>query len=248
MKLLVATYNIRNGDADDGPNSWPLRKELTVECIRDLDASIIGLQEAMSYQLDYIMNALPDYAFVGVGRIDGAKEGEFAPILYRKAELQPSDAGWFMLSETPEVPGSTSWNTACERICTWADFGGLNVFNTHLDHISEEARSKGVELILSRIKGHALVMGDFNDCPGDVPVQRMIESGFADACAGEDTFTFHDWGACGRRQDRLHLWAGGHGFRWHGTRQGPQWTAWLGPLSGVRPDRVLSLSVLPITT
>jgi endonuclease/exonuclease/phosphatase family metal-dependent hydrolase len=194
VKLRVATYNIRNGDADDGPNSWPLRKELTVECIRDLDASIIGLQEAMSYQLDYIMNALPDYAFVGVGRIDGAKEGEFAPILYRKAELQPSDAGWFMLSETPEVPGSTSWNTACERICTWADFGRLNVFNTHLDHISEEARSKGVELILSRIKGHALVMGDFNDCPGDVPVQRMIESGFADACAGEDTFTFHDWG------------------------------------------------------
>ena len=193
MRFRAATFNIRNGDAEDGLNSWRYRRSATVEMILSLDAGIIGLQEVLKYQLDYILDSLPEYAYTGAGRIDGSVEGEFAPILYRRSEWAPLKSGWFMLSETPEVAGSMSWNTACERICTWATFPGITVFNTHLDHISGEARLHGVELILSRVEGPALVMGDFNAQPSDSPIQTMLNSGFQDAGLGANEPTFHNW-------------------------------------------------------
>ena len=54
----------------------------------------------------------------------------------------------------------------------------LWVFNTHLDHIGEQARTKGIQLILSRItavnkKNYPVIfMGDFNSEP---TTQRIID-------------------------------------------------------------------------
>lgn len=196
MTLRLATFNIRNGDAEDGPNSWPHRKDVVVQMLREIDADIFGLQEVMDYQLRFIVGALPEYQSVGVGRIDGASEGEFAPILFREDRLTAAESGWFWLSETPDVPGSVSWNTACERICTWARFGDLIVANTHLDHLSEEARLEGVRLILRRVSADTVVvMGDFNAFPADEPIQEMARHGFLDSGSSLQGSTFHDWGA-----------------------------------------------------
>ena len=84
----------------------------------------------------------------------------------------------FWLSETPDVAGSRSWETACTRICTWATFTdkktGLDFthFNTHLDHRSKLAQINGVKLIFQKMqeispKGPVVLTGDFNVLPED---------------------------------------------------------------------------------
>jgi endonuclease/exonuclease/phosphatase family metal-dependent hydrolase len=199
VSLQFATFNIRNGDADDGSNSWLYRRETLLKMIQQLDADVLGLQEVMIYQLQYILEQLPEYASVGVGRIDGREEGEYAPILYRKEKVAAKEAGWFWLSETPEAPGSKSWETACERICTWVSLESpgleLKVLNAHLDHISQEAQLRGSQLIASRSgTGPSIAMGDFNTLPGSPPIQAFQDAGFEDSGTNLQGSTFHDWG------------------------------------------------------
>ncbi len=194
MIIRAATYNIRNGDADDGPNSWEHRKSTLVNIIQRLDADVLGLQEVLDYQLDFILECLPEYESIGVGRIDGNRQGEFSPILYRQMNVKLNESGWFWISETPDVSGSKSWQTACERICTWANFEGLSVANTHLDHVSEDARREGIRLILARqVEGPSLVMGDLNALPSEEPMRLLLDAGYVDACQGYDGGTFHNW-------------------------------------------------------
>ena len=54
MKLRVATFNIRNSSAPDGDYAWPIRRYVTVAAIDSLDADVIGLQEVLPDQLDYL--------------------------------------------------------------------------------------------------------------------------------------------------------------------------------------------------
>src|SRR5690606_26286772 len=61
----------------------------------------------------------------------------------------------------------------------------LHVFNAHFDHESSDARRKGAELILSRIKerapaGPVLLMGDFNAPESDPLHAAVLGSGFTD--------------------------------------------------------------------
>ncbi|HSI72658.1 MAG TPA: endonuclease/exonuclease/phosphatase family protein [Fimbriimonas sp.] len=167
------TYNIR-GPWDRGVNAWENRRDALAELIRQESPDILGTQEGVIEQLDYIAEALPEYDWVGVAREDGDREGEHCAIFYRRSMFSLESSGTFWLSETPELPGSMSWNTACCRICTWAHFsGGLRVFNSHLDHISAEARLKGMQLILGRVgAGPAILMGDWNEGE-DEPVYAL---------------------------------------------------------------------------
>lgn len=120
---------------------------------------------------------------MGAGRDDGKRGGEASCIFYRKDRFEVRASGTFWLSETPEVPGSKSWDTACTRVCTWARMADLKTgrelfyFNTHLDHLSAEARAKGMALILSRMERLAqgrpvFLTGDMNAEPDTEPVKR----------------------------------------------------------------------------
>ena len=197
MKLRVATFNIRNADSDDGPNGWAFRESAIGEFIKSLDADLYCFQEVLPRQLAKLEQTLVGYQWIGAGRLDGEREGEFAPIFTRTGELD--DSGTFWLSETPEVPGSVSWSTACERICTWADVNWsgrkVRVLNTHLDHVSERARQEGVRLILERSGGDipAILAGDFNSSPESIPPSMVMQAGFQTSLGTPET-TFHDWG------------------------------------------------------
>lgn len=169
----VMSFNIRYGSANDGENSWKYRREMVCEFVRDSGAEVIGVQEALAFQLDEIAEVLEGYEMVGVGREDGKTKGEFSAIFYDAERFNVTDSGTFWLSERPEEPGSKSWKTACERICTWArlvekDSGkGIYVYNTHFDHVSQLAREKGAALVAGRISGRKsddpfLLMGDLN--------------------------------------------------------------------------------------
>jgi len=173
LDIRVMSFNIRYGMADDGPNHWDKRKELVFEVIRKHDPSVIGLQEALGFQIDEICKALPQYAMIGVGRDDGKAKGEYSAILYRRERFEVEQGGTFWLSDTPEVPGSITWGNACTRICTWARFVERKTgrafyhYNLHLDHISQPSREKSVVLLAERIRNRKrpepfVVSGDFN--------------------------------------------------------------------------------------
>lgn len=178
--LTVMTFNIRYGTARDGENSWPLRRELVFGVIAGHAPDIVGVQEALRFQLDEIREELPAYAETGVGRDDGRTAGEYSAILYRRDRFSALEGGTFWLSETPEVPGSMTWGNRIPRICTWVRLreragvgpggGGRTfyVFNVHLDHQSEDSRRRSAEMLAARIAGRdhpsdaVIVTGDFN--------------------------------------------------------------------------------------
>ncbi len=183
-RIRLATFNIRC-PIDKPPNDWPSRAPRVKALITRHQFDIVGLQEVTHKQLQFLLSD-PDWASIGVGRGDGKRGGEHSCILYRPArfELLASDTFW--LSETPEVAGSQSWESANRRICTWGRFrdkvSGKEFvhFNTHLDHRSKNARINGVKLILSRMDGIAngapiLFTGDFNTVPNSKTILTVRE-------------------------------------------------------------------------
>ncbi len=183
MRLL--SLNIRYGTADDGPFAWPHRREQLLRFLADSGADLICLQEVLDFQLDEIVAVLSGYDFVGVGRNDGVRDGEIAPIFHRGFKLLDGGTTW--LSDTPDVPGSMGWGARHARICTWAAFEGFRIGNLHLDHESEEARDKGVELVTKSLNLD-LVCGDFNATPLDSCIEAMKLAGYTDLGSEEGTF------------------------------------------------------------
>ncbi len=171
--LDVMSFNIRYGTANDGPNSWKYRADMVCDVLRKYEPDVVGVQEALRFQLDVLRQAMPRYGEIGVAREDGKTEGEYSAILYDRQRLEVTDSGTFWLSDTPEVCGSITWGNACTRICTWGRFvdketgRGFYVYNTHLDHRSQGSREKSVVLLAERIAARKLdepfiVTGDFN--------------------------------------------------------------------------------------
>ncbi len=65
VPLDVMTFNIRTSNLDDGDNAWLHRKELVAETIRRFEPHVIGMQEAISEQIEYLASALPEYRQAG---------------------------------------------------------------------------------------------------------------------------------------------------------------------------------------
>ena len=60
-------------------------------------ADLVGVQEALAFQIDEIVAAVPGYAVVGVGRDDGRAAGEFSAILFKAERLRVADSGPLVL-------------------------------------------------------------------------------------------------------------------------------------------------------
>ena len=82
---------------------------------------LFGAQEVLHGQLLDLLKGLDGYDYVGVGRNDGDKKGEYAPIFYKKSRMKCLQSGHFWISETPDVVGSKGWDANQCRICTWAE-------------------------------------------------------------------------------------------------------------------------------
>lgn len=188
--LTVMSFNIRYGTANDGDNHWLKRREHLFALLREQQPDVVGLQEALHRQIEEILQAVPGYAYVGVGRADGRQAGEYAAILYRTARLHVGRSDTFWFSDTPAVVKSTSWGNQIERISTWAYFEDRDgpafyVFNVHLDHQSQPSRERSVALLLARIgardpKAPAVVTGDFNAGESN-PAARAMLAAFRDS-------------------------------------------------------------------
>jgi len=171
--LTVMTFNIRYGTARDGENHWDKRKEQVAEVIRKYRPDVVGLQEALRFQIDYLREQLPEYDEIGVGRDDGRKKGEYSCLLYRKERLDVTATDTFWYSNTPKVPGSHHWGNTIPRICTWGRFRDKQsgvmfyVYNTHWDHRSQPSREYAAVMLSEVIRDRQgtypfIITGDFN--------------------------------------------------------------------------------------
>ena len=180
----IISYNIRYDNNWDIENSWKIRRNKISQILVQYSPSIIGIQEGLLNQVQYIDSSLIDYDYVGVGRDDGKMKGEFCAIYFDTTRYVLLKNSTFWLSETPDTI-SVGWDAALERICTYGLFKDritkeeFLVFNTHFDHIGVVAREKSSELILKRINKinyqslPVVLMGDFNSIPNSSPVKEI---------------------------------------------------------------------------
>lgn len=174
QEMLVGTYNVRYKNKNDSINGelWSKRCQVICDQVNFMAPAIFGTQEVLHEQLIDLLNSLDGYDYIGVGRDDGAKEGEYAAIFYQKNRLSLLDHGDFWLSETPDSP-HLGWDAACIRICTWGKFSDRMTekefffFNLHMDHEGKVARREGARLVVSKIRDIAgeapvILTGDFN--------------------------------------------------------------------------------------
>lgn len=189
--LRVMAFNIRFDNPADGANAWANRKERVASTVRFHGADIVGMQEALKSQIDYLAEALPEYGWFGVGRDDGKEAGEFSPVFYRLERVEVLAQSTFWLSETPMVAGKLGWDAACNRVVTWGKFrekvsgAVFYLFNTHFDHAGDTARVESAKLLLAKIAEiagdfPAVICGDFN-AREDSEVYRILSGRSATA-------------------------------------------------------------------
>jgi len=182
----VMTFNLRYHNNYDSLNGWTYRKDKVCSEIKFFDVDILGTQENLKDMVDDLDKCLDGYEHVGVGRDDGKTKGEYSAIYIRKDKFSIMKNGTFWLSETPDVPGSKSWDAALTRICTWAKLKDKKtgkvffVFNTHFDHIGKVARAESGHLIVRYIDSiahntPALLMGDLNTTPQEEAVHSILD-------------------------------------------------------------------------
>jgi endonuclease/exonuclease/phosphatase family metal-dependent hydrolase len=183
--LRVMTANVRYGTANDGPDHWDRRKDLLVDVLKDENPDLIGTQEMLPFQADYLEQHLQGYTYVGRSRELDNTDGEQCGVFFRSDRFVELERGHLWLSEEPERPGSQAWDAALPRMATWLklyDRAGRRVFvviNTHFDHSGVEARRQSAVLLREYARRFAsqyplIVTGDFNCGEGSDPYQELV--------------------------------------------------------------------------
>lgn len=214
VRARVATFNVRYGTADDGPNCWSSRREILLRAVRSLAPDILSTQEALPFQLDEVDTANPSMGRFGVGRYHGVDvprphetySGEHCAVYYRwaKFELLESRTEW--LSDTPDVPGSLGWGAELARVVTIGRLRSLHgardlvILNTHF-HWGREIVRRSTDHLL-RLLSHVsadqsvVVTGDFNLPPTSLEHRRLLSLALVGGRHLLDPLANHSGGSC----------------------------------------------------
>ena len=185
--VRVMSFNIRYNNPADGVNRWDNRKDFVAEAIQAFDPDLLGTQEVLAGQRDDLKARLPGYTVVAAGRDDGKERGEMSAVFYKTQRFEHVESGHFWLSETPEKPGSKSWDSSLPRMVTWVKLKDrqqsgakpILFLNTHFDHRGDTARVESAKLIREKMstlgQGSRVVLtGDFNASEGSKPYQMLF--------------------------------------------------------------------------
>lgn len=172
--IKIITSNIRYANPADGPHDWPHRLPLLTELYQNFSPDILATQEGRIGQIKEL-----DEQLTNLTLIDSHREWidvRMYPCLFvnlKKIKVLRSGDIW--LSETPDVPGSSSFSSSFPRLCTWAEVEiiktnkKLLIANVHLDHILNETRTGQVAVLIAELKKlgdqNIFIMGDFNESP-----------------------------------------------------------------------------------
>ncbi|MCU0474416.1 MAG: endonuclease/exonuclease/phosphatase family protein [Bacteroidales bacterium] len=170
----MMTYNLKFASPSFKP-SWEVRREWQVDMIKKYEPDIIGTQEGLKEQIDYMADHLPEYVVIGEGR-KGGDDDEHMAIFIKRDKFRLREMQSFQLSETPEIIGSGP--EVNPRMVTWVRLAIINrqkegengpypqdyrghwentkefyVFNTHFFNGRNDslARLNASKLILQRI-------------------------------------------------------------------------------------------------
>jgi endonuclease/exonuclease/phosphatase family metal-dependent hydrolase len=206
--VKVLSSNIRFAGANDGENRWDLRKGACLDVLRSREPDIICFQEMWHAQRLEVQAALPDYEWFGTVD-EPAGRNPMNAIFTRRAAFERISSGGYWLSNTPHIPGSTSWDSACIRLANWVRLlhvgthKELRVLNTHLDHVSQPARENGARLIdedaAAYPEAYAQVLtGDMNSDSSNPVIEIFRKHGWLDTYAAvhgdaDPGFTFHEF-------------------------------------------------------
>ncbi len=204
--VKVMSFNIRFGTANDGDNHWDKRKDFVVDTIKAFNPDLLGTQETLKFQRDFLAEHLTDYEVMGVGRDDGQDAGEMMALYFRRERFEKLDGGHFWLSQTPEIVGSKSWDSSLPRMVTWVKLrdrrqpktaAPLVLMNTHFDHRGPEARTNSALLIRSRASAavadgcRVIVTGDFNAAEDSSPYHALFQDADQQPSVVVDSFRIH---------------------------------------------------------
>ena len=157
IRYTIVGFNARHDDLDEGALSWDNRREVAVELLRAQRPDIVGLQEASADQRG-------DLEVLGLDCIECSPGfSNHNAILYCGDKLEVIESGVFRLSDTPDVPESTSWGNEFPRWVTWvllrprrdssaADDNRFLLYNTHLDHQSQPSRMWSLRAIMAHAR------------------------------------------------------------------------------------------------
>ncbi|MBA7530561.1 hypothetical protein ES705_22769 [subsurface metagenome] len=170
--IKVMTYNLKFASPTFMP-PWEIRRDMQVDLFKKYNPDIIGTQEGLKEQIDYLADHLQEYVVIGEGR-KGGDDDEHMAIFFKRDKFRLREMGSFQLSETPDVLGSGPTNNP--RMVTWARFAFINrpadgkspypmnyrdhwentlefyVFNTHFfTRGHDKAKLNSSKLIMDRI-------------------------------------------------------------------------------------------------
>lgn len=216
--ITVMSFNIRCiSNLDDGNKYYKVRMPYIRKVLEEENPDIIGFQEAKTPQFKYLVKILKEYDYE-YRRRDEMKDGESTPVFYKKNRFTCIKKSTFWLSDTYEVMSNT-FGGRCIRTCSYVCLKDNStgkefcVFNTHLDHKSDEARIKGIRLI-KRLIGEFkyadtphLIIGDMNDFYGTAPINELFAHHIDASKFKNDPneFTFHNYGTDHQKIDYIAL-------------------------------------------
>jgi len=115
-KLTIMTYNLKFASPTFQP-SWEVRREMQLDLIKKYDPDIIGTQEGLKEQIDFLADHLTEYVVVGEGR-KGGDDDEHMAIFFKRDKFRLRELQSFQLSKKQEVIGSGPGVNP--RMVTWA--------------------------------------------------------------------------------------------------------------------------------
>jgi len=183
LNLNVMSFNIRRGTAKDGKNHWKFRCNRICELLNHYHPDVLGLQEALNFQISEIRTMLPGYENAGTGNLSGGKVLHNS-IFFNASRFCLSEQGTFWFSDTPDIPGSKGWGNIMPRTCTWARLIEKNsrqafyFYNVHLDHLSRRSRKNSVVFLTQFIHKRSspdpfVLTGDFNAGEKSAPIKYL---------------------------------------------------------------------------
>ena len=188
--LKVISYNIRNSEEKDGTNSWMYRYAATAEMIKDQQADVLGLQEALEDQIYFIEQNFKEYKWTG----------DFATILWNKKTMTLQKSGSF-------------------DAATWALFkdkktgNKFYVVNVDIEKTPKEDQKTVLSQIFEKTEAMnkdslpIVMTGGFFMKPGDAALadleSKMINARKS-ASKTDNTGTYNNWGKTSEIRDHIY--------------------------------------------
>lgn len=194
---------------------WSSRRDICLRIIEQQQPDIIALQEVLKIQADDFRKYFDGFQLFS---FDGPEMDAHAtgyhgiaknPIMFSAERYELQSGGTYWLSDTPLAAGSKSWDTARARHANWVrlrDRSSGKVFrvvNTHLDHVSNEAKIQQAKMIVEESDQYQpnfpqILTGDFNTRHNSDVLISVRQGGWQEAYetihgVGEAGYTGHSF-------------------------------------------------------